>query len=266
MISALARGAQVLGEPERLAAAVRAAEFVEHELHDAARGVLLRCWREGRGAAEGFAEDYAFFVQGLLDLYEASFDARWLTWAAKLQTKMNELFWDEERGGFFNSAAGDTHLVLRLKEDYDGAEPAPNSVAALNMLRLGAIFHADVQRERGRQCIEAFRAQWSRAPHALPQMLCALELALEPPRHVVLAGDPLAGDFRLLAAVLHEQLGPRRTILRADSAMPWTAEMVAVGGRAAAYVCEDFTCQLPVTEPADLRRLVAKPRNEAGGH
>ena len=275
MISALARGAQVLGDPELLAAAVRAAEFVERELHDASRGVLFRCWREGRGAAEGFAEDYAYFVQGLLDLYEASFDARWLVWAVKLQAKMDELFWDAERGGYFNSAAGDPHLVLRLKEDYDGAEPAPSSVAALNLLRLAAIFHDDAQRERGVRCIEAFRAQWARAAHALPQMLCALELALEPPRHVVLAGDPRAEDFRALAAVLHERFGPRRTILRADGAAPWThttgsgqaVAMAPVDGHAAAYVCEDFTCQLPVTKPAALRSLLmANLPGAADGH
>ena len=266
MISALARGAQVLGDPDLLAAAVRAAEFVERELHDASRGVLFRCWREGRGAAEGFAEDYAYFVQGLLDLYEASFDARWLVWALKLQAKMDELFWDVDRGGYFNSAAGDPYLVLRLKEDYDGAEPAPSSVAALNLLRLAAIFHDDARRERGVRCIEAFRAQWTRAPHALPQMLCALELALEPPRHVVLAGDPAAEDFRALAAVLHERLGPRRSILRAGAAVPWTSAMAPMDGHAVAYVCEDFTCQLPVTEPAALRHLLmANPGREAGG-
>ena len=208
MISALARGAQVLGEPALLAAAVRAAEFIERELHDAARGVLFRCWREERGAAEGFAEDYAFFIQGLLDLYQASFDARWLGWAVTLQIKMDELFWDTEGGGYFNSAAGDMSIVLRLKEDYDGAEPAPSSVAALNVLRLAAIFHDDARRERGVRCIEAFRAQWSRAPHAMPQMLCALELALEAPRHVVLAGDPAAADFRALAAVVARDARP----------------------------------------------------------
>jgi len=282
MISALARGAQVLesrdGPPGRpsdadraesgpcLRAAIRAAEFVERELWNAERGVLFRCWREGRGATEGFAEDYAFFVQGLLDLYEASFDVRWLAWAVKLQAKMDELFWDVERGGYFNSAAGDPHLVLRLKEDYDGAEPAPSSVAALNLLRLGAIFHDEARRERGVRCIEAFRAQWARAPHALPQMLCALELALEPPRHVVLAGDPHAEDFQALAAVLSEKLEPRRTILRADAAVPWTVAMSPVGGRAAAYVCEDYTCQRPVTEPAELRRRLAGPPSESGGH
>jgi uncharacterized protein YyaL (SSP411 family) len=176
---------------------------------------------------------------------------------------------------YFNSAAGDPHLVLRLKEDYDGAEPAPSSVAAMNLLRLAAIFHDDARRERGVRCIEAFRAQWARAPHALPQMLCALELALEPPRHVVLAGDPHAEDFRALAAVLHERLGPRRSILRADAAVPWThstgsgqaSAMAPVDGHATAYVCEDFTCQLPVTEPAALRQLLmAAPPGAADGH
>ncbi len=273
MISALARGHQVLAGRNLLAgdgtpgtdespasrllpAAIRAAEFVERELHDAARGVLFRCWREGRGASEGFAEDYAYFVQGLLDLYEASFEARWLAWAAKLQATMDGLFWDHERGGYFNSAAGAPHLVLRLKEDYDGAEPAPSSVAALNLLRLAAIFHDDAQRARGVKCIEAFRAHWTRAPHAMPQMLCALELALDSPRHVVLAGDPAAEDFRALAAVWHERLGPRRTMLRADAMVPWTQSMTPIDGRAAAYVCEDFTCQLPVTNPDELRRML----------
>ena len=118
------------------------------------------------------------------------------------------------------------------------------------------VAHDDARRERGVRCIEAFRVQWSRAPHAMPQMLCALELALEAPRHVVLAGDPAAEDFRALAAVLHEKLGPRRAIARADDTISWTAKMRPIDGRATAYVCEDFACQAPVTELAALRRLL----------
>ena len=280
MISALARAHQILEGRSLLAgdervpsespspasrllqSAIRAAEFVERELFDAERGVLFRCWREGRGANEGFAEDYAFFIQGLLDLYEASFELRWLEWAERLQAKMDELFWDEARGGYFNSAAGDASIVLRLREDYDGAEPAPSSVAAMNLLRLGAMLHDEKLRHRGRRCLEGFRAQWARAPHAMPQMLCALELALEPPRHVVLAGDPGAEDFRALTAVLHERLGPRRMIValcdEADRAWwaaraPWMAEMKPLGGRATAYVCEEFSCQAPVSDAAAFR-------------
>jgi uncharacterized protein YyaL (SSP411 family) len=219
MISALAKAHQVLG-PEAtmdyLARARRAAEFIGRELFDSERGVLFRAWREGRGVNEGFAEDYAFLIQALLALYEASFEIRWLKWADQLQTKMDQLFWDEARGGYFNSAANDPGIVLRLKEDYDGAEPAASSVAAMNLLRLGGMWHDEERRERGRRTIEAFRAQWSRTAHAMPQMLCAIELALEPPRHVVLAGDPNAADFQALVAVLHERIGYRRNVLAAD--------------------------------------------------
>ncbi len=284
MISALAKAHQILGDAEilpapagggeatgYLAAASRAAEFVARELYAAERGVLFRGWREGRGAAEGFAEDYAFLIQGLLDLYEASFEVRWLQWAERLQGTMDELFWDEARGGYFNSAATDPNLVLRLKENYDGAEPAPSSVAAMNLLRLGGLFETGAAAGpdyagRGRRTIEAFRAQWSRAPHAMPQMLCALELALEPPRHVVIAGEPRAADFRALAAVLHERLGGRRLLLAADGGegqawlahrAPWLAAMRPIDGRATAYVCEDFSCRAPVTGPEELRRTLA---------
>ncbi len=282
MISALAKAAQVLGgggesgekaraaaaeeSARHKAAAVRAAEFVGRELFDPARGVLYRSWRAGRGAAEGFAEDYAYFIQGLLDLYEASFGLRWLQWAEALQTKMDEQFWDGERGGYFNSAAGDASIVLRLKEDYDGAEPAPSSVAAMNLLRLGALGRDEARRERGVRCLEAFRATWSRTPHGLPQMLCALELALEVPRQVVLAGDPGADDFRALAAVLQERLGPGRAVVAVtdDADRAWWAarapEMAAMrpmDGKATAYVCEAGACQAPVTDPAALRVLLA---------
>jgi uncharacterized protein len=290
MISALARGHQVLagndgqtassgGAPERdgadhdlLTAATRAAEFIERELYDPQRGILYRAWREGRGAAEGFAEDYAFLIQGLLDLYEASFELRWLQWAERLQATMDALFWDEARGGYFNSAEDDASIVLRLKEDYDGAEPAPSSVAAMNLLRLAAMLGDGVPapkektapgfRERGRRCIEAFRAQWSKAPHAMPQMLCALEQALESPRHVVLAGDPRTPEFQALASVLHERLAPRRSILalgrETDRAWlaarsPWLAEMQSREGRATAYVCEEFACRAPVQTAGELR-------------
>jgi uncharacterized protein YyaL (SSP411 family) len=275
MISSLARGYQVLGAPEYLVAAKRAAEFVERELWDAERGVLFRSWREARAASEGFAEDYAFFIQGMLDLYEASFEIRWLEWAVRLQTKMDALFWDAERGGYFNSAAGAEDIVLRLKDDYDGAEPTPSSVAAMNLLRLAAMLGDESLKEktelsylqRAVATLEALRGQWTRVPQALPQLLCALELAFLPPRHVVLAGDPAAADFRALAAVLSERLGPRRALLAADGGegqrwlatkAPWLAEMRPVGGRATAYVCEEFACQAPVTTAAELRARLIK--------
>jgi len=310
MISALAKGQQILGaappparsgrgegaaapgttarrdDPPYLAAATRAAEFLRHELYDAATGTLHRSWREGRSHTAGFAEDYAYLIQGLLDLYETGFDLRWLQWAEKLQARMDELFWDAERGGYFNSRADDATVIVRLKEDYDGAEPASNSVAAMNLLRMewmmgdgdvGGVpspreasfprgegtppIKKQTYRERALRTIEALRAQWSRAPQALPQMLCALELAMSAPRTVVLAGDPQAEDFRALAAVAHAELGPRRALLCADgcegqrwlaSRRPYLADLRPREGRATAYLCENHACQAPADSPAAL--------------
>jgi uncharacterized protein YyaL (SSP411 family) len=288
MISALAKGHQVLGgtlaaQPEDalyLRAATRAAEFIERELYDAATGVLYRSWREGRSDIAGFAEDYAYLIQGLLDLYEAGFELRWLQWAEKLQAKMDQLFWDDSGavggGGYFNSRADDATVIVRLKEDYDGAEPAPNSVAAMNLVRLDWMLGAAAQRvatrgdnltlaERARLITQALQTQWSRAPHALPQMLCALELTLAEPRTVILAGDPHSVDFKKLAAVIHEKLARRRVVLWAErgpgqawlaARRPDLAELPAAINQPVAYVCADRTCQAPVTTPEALRRLL----------
>ena len=277
MISALAKGHQMLGGRDYLEAAVRAAEFLRSELYDGLTGMLYRSYREGRSDIPGFAEDYAYLIQGLLDFYEASFELRWLQWAERLQAKMDDLFWDAGGGGYFNSRADDPAIIARMKEDYDGAEPAPGSVAAGNLLRLSWMLggktvdrgqktedRLDYQ-ERAVRCIEAMRGQWGSAPQALPQMLGALELAWRPPRTVVLAGDPQADDFRALAATLHERLGLRRALLAADGGegqrwlaarLPFLAEIKPLGGRATAYVCENFACRPPVTEPAELRRLL----------
>jgi len=305
MISALARGAQILEcHPERsegsirtsvvgptdgffagaqndrqresqyLAAATRAAEFIERELYDAATGTLFRSWREGRSDIEGFAEDYAYLIQGLLDLYEAGFDIHWLQWAEKLQARMDELFWDATGGGYFNSRADDPTVIVRLKDDYDGAEPAPNSVAAMNLMRLEWMIGAGTAEGEGvagtsrgaraQQTIAVLRSQWSRVPQALPQLLCALELVLTEPHTVVLAGDPAAADFQGLAKVLHERPGLRRVILCADGAagQRWLAArrpyLTAMHpqGRATAFVCENFACQAPVTDAAALRQML----------
>jgi len=277
MISALARAAVTPAasladrRADYLAAAVSAATFVQRELFDADRGVLHRSWREGRGRTEGFAEDYAYLIQGLLDLYEATFDVGWIQWAERLQATMDALFWDDAHGGYFNSAAGATDVILRLKEDYDGAEPAPSSVAAMNLMRLDGLVPGATPgrtlpyRLRALRTLAAFLPRWNEAPQALPQMLCAIERALEPPRHLALAGNPLSPDFQALVAVAREELAPRRIFLVLDGGAgqdwlstraPWLAGMKPVDGRATAFLCEEFACQAPVTDPADLRKLL----------
>jgi uncharacterized protein YyaL (SSP411 family) len=268
MLSALARATVVPAaalanrQAAYRAAAEQTAEFLQRKLFDAARGVLFRSWCEGRSAAEGFAEDYAYLIQGLLDLYEATFAGHWLQWAAQLQEKMDELFLDVASGGYFNSAAGASDVILRLKEDYDGAEPAPSSVAAMNLLRLAGLLGRDDWRTQALATIEGLRPQWSGAPHALPQMLCAVDFALAAPQQVVLAGDPAAADFRALAAVLRERLAPARVLLATTGGeaqpwfaahAPWLAAMKPPAGRAVAYVCENYRCRLPAMTSEELR-------------
>jgi uncharacterized protein YyaL (SSP411 family) len=188
-----------------------------------------------------------------------------LQWAEKLQTTMDALFWDEAGGGYFNSPEGDASIVLRLKEDYDGAEPAPSSIAACNLLRLASMLNDEALGRRAIQTIEAFRKQWTDNPQAMPAMLCAIAVALEPSRQVVIVGDATQENFRTLTRVLHEKIGPRRTLIgiRSDedrtwlsARAPWLAEMKEVDRRATAYVCEHFTCQAPVGDASALRELI----------
>ncbi len=281
MVSALARAAVLPAEsledrrPAYRAAALRAAEFLEGQLCDLPGGLPRRSWRSGAGSGPGFAEDYAFLIQAWLDLYEATFDFGWIRRAEKLQQAMDHQFWDPARGGYFNSAAGAADVVVRLKEDYDGAEPAASSVAALNLFRLSSLTGDDTLREQGRRTITAFRPRWEAAPHALPQLLCAFEAALEPPRHVVLTGDPQSAEFRALAAAVHEKLGPRRTLIALDATpdaraafalrSPWLAAMGAADRRATAYVCEEFVCRAPARTPEELRSVLGRVPPAAAG-
>jgi len=271
MISALARAgaapAECLGGRRRpyIDAAVRASEFAERELLDLPGGIPRRSWRKGAGSAPGFAEDCAFLVQAWLDLYEATFDTRWLDLAERLQGAMDAEFWDDVKGGYFNSRAGAADVVVRLKEDYDGAEPAATSAAALNLFRLSSLTGDLGLRDRGRRAIAAFRGRWESAPHAMPQLLCAFESALEPPRHVVVTGRPGSPDFDSLVAAAQEGLGPRRTLVALDAPgarawfsarSPWLAQLGAGDARATAYVCEEFVCRAPAREPDELRRAL----------
>jgi uncharacterized protein YyaL (SSP411 family) len=271
MISALARAgsapAQCLADRRStyVAAALRAAAFVEKDLLDLPGGVPRRSWRRGSGSGAGFAEDCAFLVQAWLDLYEATFDTRWLVLAEKLQAAMDAEFWDAEKGGYFNSPAGAADVVVRLKEDYDGAEPAATSVAALNLFRLSSLTGDLGPRDRGRRAIAAFRGRWEAAPHAMPQLLCAFESALEPPRHVVITGTPGVPDFDALVSAAQEGLGPRRTLIAIDAPgarewfsarSPWLAQLGIGDARATAYVCEEFVCRAPARSPGELKKAL----------
>ena len=269
MISAFARGAQVLDDPGYLDAATQGAAFVCAQLYDESRRILVRNYREGRSEVEGFADDYAFIIQGLLDLYEASFDIRWLQFAIELQETQDRLFLDQERGGYFSGAGDDPSILLRLKEDNDSAEPAASSVAALNLLRLAQIRNDGELFARAEKTIEAFAPQIGHFASAMPQMLVALDLTLSEPRQIVIAGPRDASETDALVAEVHRHFVPNKVLLLADGGegqrylgekLEAIGGMKPVEGKPAAYVCENFACQAPVTDAASLRKLL-----EVGG-
>ena len=276
MISAYARGAQVLDEPRHLEAAARAAKFLRANLYDDKSKLLFRNYREGRSQIEGFADDYAFVIQGLLDLYEASFDIEWLKFAVQLQETQDRSFYDEKNGGYFSTSGKDASVVLRMKDDNDSAEPAASSVAALNLLRLAQFRDDKKLDDHARKTVDAFAPTLSHFASAMPQMLIAFDYSLAKPRQIVIAAkiDPPQDGFavanndgtKALVAEVHRHFLPNKILILADGGegQKFFSEkneaidaMSPVDGKPAAYVCENFTCKAPVTDPKALRDLLS---------
>ena len=217
MISAFARAAQVLGDDDALATARRAAAFIRQNLYREKENVLLRAYRQGAAPVEGFADDYAFLIRGLLDLYEAGFDLADLRWAEQLQAKQDELFLDREAGGYFSSGAHDPNVLLRVKEDNDGAEPSASSVSALNLARLATMTGRDELRAQAAATVAAFgaSAQPARLAQAMPLLLVALDTLSEEPKQIVIAGRPGQADTQALLRTVHAHFLPGEVLLLA---------------------------------------------------
>jgi len=269
MISAFARAAQVLGDPAYLDAANRAADFVKAKLSRDDGRTLLRSYREGASDVPGFADDYAFLIQGLLDLYEASFDTGRVAWALELQEQQNKLFGDDKQGGYFSTTGKDPKVLLRMKEDYDGAEPSPNSTAAVNLLRLASLLDRADFRALAGKTLHAFHAQLERAPSAMPQMLVAHGWLQSKPKQIVIAGKPGTDDTQAMLREVHRHFIAHRVLVLADGAagqqffashVEFIKSVAPAKGAATAFVCENFVCQLPVTEVKALAGLLADGR------
>jgi uncharacterized protein len=267
MIGAFARAAQVLGDGSYLRTAQRAATFLKKNLLDSATGELLRSYREGPSSIRGFAVDYAFLISGLLDLYETDFDLDWLRWARHLQDTLDLHFWDQERGGYFSTSDRDPAILLRMKEDYDGAEPTPNSVAVANLWRFGQIYHNDVLLSHARHAVQALSSRLEAQPFAMPLLLAGASLLETPPIHLILHSPspehpglaPLLAEARrrylpqmvviqIADAASRDYFAPRHVVIE---------NLPAEAAEPTAYLCENFTCQLPVTKPEDLRTIIA---------
>ncbi|MFH1723076.1 MAG: thioredoxin domain-containing protein [Elusimicrobiota bacterium] len=272
MISAFAKGYQAFEEPAYLKAAEEAARFIRKALYEPGARKLWHRWREGERAVAGMADDYAFLAQGLVDLYEASFDPDWLDWALELADTLQRDFFDPERGGYYMTAKGRApRLLARMKEDSDGVEPSAASVACLSLLRLAELTGREDYRKAAERTLAGYGGQLRAAPRSMMLMLAAAGRLASPPRQIIIAGAPDHPGTRALLRVVHSRRLPARTLIvlpsgkereRMARRLPVLKGMVPLKGEPAAYVCGDFACALPTSDPLELVRLLdgAAPR------
>jgi uncharacterized protein len=257
MIAALAMGAGMLRAPHLLDAATNAAGWIVRMLRRP-DGRLLHRYRDGEASIPAHADDHAFMIWALLELYAATFDARHLQTALELSRVFEQHFWDPDGGGFFTAADDTRDLIVRQKEIYDGALPSANSVAMLNMLRLARMTGNSIFAEQAAQLGRMFAQDVSVAPHAHTHLMLALECAVGPACEIVIVGTPGAPDTRAMLEALCGRFLPNTVVLfkpdgeqapLISTLAPFTAGYRSLGGRATAYVCRRNTCRPPTTDP-----------------
>ena len=257
MISAFALAAQCLGENRYREAAETAVAFFRNRMFNAETNTLLRRFRDDDAAIPGFLDDYAFLANALVDLYETTFDVNHIQFAEQLATRLLQLFEDPNEGGFFASAEGDSSLLLRIKEDYDGAEPSGNSMAILALLRLSAYTGRKDYELSAKKALAAFAHRMQAGSPGMPQMLVASLWAESAPTQIVLAG----AGVQELAKVIWKRFIPSRLVfaLNSEAAIaywsglhPELSLMHPIEGQPTAFICKNFSCELPITSPAAL--------------
>ena len=254
MLGAMARAGAVLGDEAYRAAAEKNLAFLKARLWDAKTKTLSHRWRDGERDNVQLLEGYAFLLAGVLDLYEATLGAEHLEFAIALAESMTARFYDAENGGFWQSAPGAKDLILRVKEDYDGAEPSGNSVAILALLKLGRITDRKDFTEAAEQSLRLFANRLQQVPQAVPCMLQALDFSLEEPRRAVVAGDPASPKTRALLRAIHSVYQPNKVVLGNTGPVEPFARTLPARAGPVVYLCTGTACQPPASDPAQISR------------
>jgi uncharacterized protein YyaL (SSP411 family) len=265
MIAALSKGASAFGDKRYSDSAKRAADFVLGKMRDG-KGRLLHRWRDGDAGIGGSIDDYSFLIWGLLELYESTFDIKYLKAAMDLQKEMTGLFWDDKNGGFYFTSHDAEELLTRHKEIYDGAIPSGNSVAMLNLLRIGRITGDAAYDEMASKLAKAFSGTVAQAPMAYTQLLSSLDFAIGPSYEVVVVGDPASPDTKEMLSAFRKKYSPNKVLLfKGTGDVPditaiaeFTKGQSSLDGKATAYVCLDHVCNLPTTDLNKALELLAK--------
>jgi len=262
MIAALAIGGRALDAPEYLKAAQEAVKFITENLIRK-DGRLLARYRDGEAAIPAYADDYAFFIWGLIELYESTYAPQYLEQALKLNDELIRLFEDESGGGLFIYGSDGEQLISRPKEIYDGAAPSGNSVAALNFVRLARMTGRHGLEEKADRYFKAFGNEFSAYPMGYSHSLTALLFTLSGTKEVIIVNEKDRTGAESFLNIVKEGYRPFTVSMYYDGSLedvrqlaPFISNYTAVNGRTTAYVCENFSCSYPVTDAAQLRELL----------
>ena len=262
MISAFSKAAQVFGKNIYSDYAVKAADFILLKMFDAG-GRLLHRFRESDAAIFANVDDYVFFTAALLDLYETTFEVKYLKQALRLNDDLIEHFWDEERGGFFFTPGYGEKLITRQKEIYDGAIPSGNSVAMLNLLRIARITMNNSFEEKADKINRAFSRQIGKYPAGFTQFLVGLDFAIGPSYEIILTGEKNTKEAGLFLSIIEDRFIPNKIILFISSAedpinkiIPYLINYEVQEEKITVYVCENYTCNLPVSDAGELKKAI----------
>jgi uncharacterized protein YyaL (SSP411 family) len=259
MLRSFALAARVTGREDYREAAIRNATFIVEKLKEDGR--LHRSYKSGRARFNGYLEDYAMVADGLVALYEATFETRWLVEADALMDAVSELFWNEEERAFYDTPADHEELVTRPRDVYDNAAPSGTSVAAEVLLKLALFLDRGDYRQRAEDVLDGLAGGMERVPSGFGRLLCALDFSASEPREVVVVGDQGAPDTKALLETIYSGYLPNKVVAghgpdddEAGGLIPLLAQRQAREGKATAYVCVHYACQTPTTDPEELSR------------
>lgn len=261
MISAFSKASTVLNKEKYYEIGKSAADFIFSKLYDDKNKVFLHRYRDGESKIEATLEDYSFYIQGLLDLYESGFDERYLELAKEMTDRMVEIFYDKKLGGFYDVSGNDKSVLIRSKEDYDSAEPSGNSIAIMNLLRLFQLLKNDNYFKIGEETLKYFSNNLSSGPYSSPQMLCALEFYLNPVKQIVIAGQMGDSVLNEMLLEINKTFIPDKVLICIDrdnlsKTMSYLNDITKPSDKTLAYICENFSCKLPVDNVGGLISLL----------
>lgn len=265
MIRSMGLAYQILGDLRYLEAAEKSAKFILTELVRK-NGHLLRTHRAGKSHLNACLEDYSYFIAGLIELYQASFDPYWLREADRLNQIMISQFWDPQNGGFFFTGKDYPELIVRSKSAYDGATPSGASMAIHVLLRLAILLNQPDLIEKAKTTFSLYDHAMKTAPSGSAQMLCGVDFLIDTPKEIAIVGNPLSEQTQEILKDIHRRFVPNKVVAllnpntedrqKIEELIPLLASKTSIDGKTTIYVCQNYACQLPTTDVGDLDKLL----------